>query len=67
MIKFNSSDELLRFLDSLSEFLGNTDGQTTEEIESELIEELGEERYLKCKEDFMKFIDNLRKKYNDGR
>jgi hypothetical protein len=53
-------ESALRALDNLSEFLGNSDGQTNEEIESELIEEMGEERYLTAKKEFMVHIEKLR-------
>jgi hypothetical protein len=61
------SDNFLTTLDNLAEFLGNSDGMTREEIEAELIEEMGEERYRKTKEQFMVFIEEQKEKLRNGK
>jgi hypothetical protein len=61
------NNKTLVFFDNLAEFLGNSDGMTTEEIEAELIEEMGEERYRKAKERFMLFIEKQKEKLRNGK
>lgn len=48
------------FMDNLAEALGNADGQTTEEIKAELIEEMGEKAYLEAEKKFLDFIEKLK-------
>jgi hypothetical protein len=54
--------DLLTFMDRLAESLGNSDGQTTEEIRAELCEEMGEEKFLAAEKRFMEFVEELKGK-----
>lgn len=54
-------EKSLEVLDRLTDFLGNSDGQTTEEIEAELIEDMGEENYQAAKKRFMDHLDKLKR------
>lgn len=52
----------LDVLDRLAEFLGDSDGQTAEEVEAELIEEMGEKEYRAAKARFMAHVERLKRK-----
>lgn len=54
--------DILTFMDRLAEFLGNSDGQTTEEIRAELYEEMGEEAFLATEKRLLAFVDELKVK-----
>lgn len=51
-------NEVVEFMHRLSDFLGNSDGQTIEEVRAELCEEMGEEKFLEAEKQFLQFIEN---------
>jgi len=52
-------------LDSLAEALGNSDGQTIEEVEAELIEQMGEEAYKAAKARALNLIEECKRRLSD--